>query len=59
MIKKRNEPLVSPVGSYQNPFGDEVSHAEETMEMNAIPDEHGDQLWIRRVNGALSVLGRN
>ncbi|KZE63923.1 hypothetical protein AWM68_12490 [Fictibacillus phosphorivorans] len=59
MIKKRKKPLVSPVGSFLNPFGDEVSQEEEVVEMNAIPDPHGDQLWLRRVHGSLCVLGRS
>lgn len=59
MLKKRKKHVLSPVGSFRNPFGDEVAQAAEVTETNAITDENGDQHWLRRVSGSPSVFGRN
>ncbi|MBH0175601.1 hypothetical protein ACQCVB_01445 [Fictibacillus phosphorivorans] len=59
MIKKRKKPVISPVGDFQNPFGNEVVQMEEVTETNAMTDENGDQLWVRRVSCAPPIFGRN
>lgn len=59
MIKKRKKPVLSPVGEFQNPFGDEVVQMEDAAETNAMTSENGDQIWLRRVSCAQPIFGRN
>ena len=58
MLKDRNPALLAN-SHFKNPFGDEVAQEAEVIETNAIADENGNLLWLRRVSVPPPVFGRS
>jgi hypothetical protein len=59
MLRKRKRPELSPVGSFQNPFGDEAAQTAEVMETYEVGEPTGCQPWLRGISGPPPILRRN